>query len=300
MPALPAAPPPPEVIVALCTKYGDRVRLAELSKSPGLESPRDKPNLDDIVGTLEPDDPSIAEVLNDDSIPRNSRASVAMHIGYNEGAIEHWQSAGHKVAMANRSAGAFDQAGRDAAARKETAAATATTAAASEARAEAPPPAAATAVTTAAASAPTLVYNDKFLGKWVQDTMEADKLEAILKVQKQPWVVRQIALSIKLDMAFSIDDDGDMLYVSKTIGGTTKLKCVNGANVSLKVPGGMTMNLAVEWKDGHLVMYQENVSGGKINKATITQKYDAERDLIVSENDSVEGFYIRTFKRVRK
>ena len=35
-------------------------------------------------------------------------------------------------------------------------------------------------------------------------------------------------------------------------------------------------------------------------QATITQKYDAERDLIVSENDSVEGFYIRTFKRVRK
>ncbi len=46
------------------------------------------------------------------------------------------------------------------------------------------------------------------------------------------------------------------MQVSKTPLGDQKIKCVDGATVTLKVPGGVTMKLAVEWKDGHLVMYQ--------------------------------------------
>ena len=53
----------------------------------------------------------------------------------------------------------------------------------------------------------------------------------------------------------------------------------------------------MHWDDGALVMLQETTSGGKTTKATITQRYDAAQDRIISENDSVEGFYTRTFKR---
>ena len=40
-----------------------------------------------------------------------------------------------------------------------------------------------------AAAAP--VYNSAFLGRWVQECMEADRLEAILKTQGYGWAVRK-------------------------------------------------------------------------------------------------------------
>ena len=60
-----------------------------------------------------------------------------------------------------------------------------------------------------------LKYNQAFIGKWEQESMESSKLEAILKKQGFPWVVRSIALSTKLNMTFSVDDDGDLLYSSR-------------------------------------------------------------------------------------
>ena len=36
------------------------------------------------------------------------------------------------------------------------------------------------------------------------------------------------------------------------------------------------------------------------SESKITQRYDAVNDKIISENDSPEGFYTRTFKRVKK
>lgn len=45
-------------------------------------------------------------------------------------------------------------------------------------------------------------------------------------------------------------------------------------------------------------MVQVNTTGKKTTTATITQRYDPTRDRLICENDSIEGFYTRTFKRV--
>ena len=42
-----------------------------------------------------------------------------------------------------------------------------------------------------------------FLGKWEQSSMEAEKLEAILKAQGYGWPIRKIALGTRLNMSTS-------------------------------------------------------------------------------------------------
>ena len=70
--------------------------------------------------------------------------------------------------------------------------------------------------------------------------------------------MRKLALSTKLNMTFSIDDDGDLLYESKVpMQGTQRVKCINGNSLELKMIGGLVMKMTVEWKDGALAMYQE-------------------------------------------
>ena len=51
----------------------------------------------------------------------------------------------------------------------------------------------------------------------------------------------------------------------------------------------------------HLVLEQVTYCNGiESSRSTITKKYDRSTDLIISENKSVEGSYVRTFKRVLK
>ena len=62
---------------------------------------------------------------------------------------------------------------------------------------------------------------------------------------------------------------------------------------------GTRMQISVSWTDdGAIEMHQRTTRGKTTTEATITQRYDPTLDRIVSENDSVEGFYTRTFKRV--
>ena len=51
---------------------------------------------------------------------------------------------------------------------------------------------------------------------------------------------------------------------------------------------GTQMKMTVCWQDGAIVMNQETTRSGKTTTATITQRYNAETDRIVSENDSIE------------
>ena len=151
---------------------------------------------------------------------------------------------------------------------------------------------------SAVEAVPAAAYNEAFLGRWEQESMETAKLEEILKAQGYNWAIRKVALGAKLNMTFSVDDDGDLLYTSKVpVQGEQRLKCINGASLDVKLLG-TRMTMAVHWADGALVMSQRTVSGGKETCATITQRYDAARDRIISENESVEGFYTRTFRRV--
>jgi len=141
-------------------------------------------------------------------------------------------------------------------------------------------------------------YNAAFLGSWQQAGVEAEKLEAILKQQGYSWPIRKVALSTKMNMSFEIDDDGDMVYRSQVpIHGSLRIKCVDGAGIKLTLMG-THMVYRVRWVAGGILeMLQENTSGTKRTTSTIRQRYDAQRDCIVSENDSIEGFYTRTFKR---
>jgi hypothetical protein len=126
------------------------------------------------------------------------------------------------------------------------------------------------------------------------------QLEEILKVQGYGWPVRKVALSTRLNMKFTVDKDGDLFYSSKVpFQGETKLKCVDGASFEVRLLG-MTMAMSVQWDAGAIVMHQRTTSGGKTTEAFITQRYDPQLDRIISENDSVEGFYTRTFKRVER
>lgn len=143
--------------------------------------------------------------------------------------------------------------------------------------------------------------NKSFLGTWEQQSMEADKLEAILKIQGYSWPIRKVALSTKLNMTFEIDADGEtMVYSSKVpLQGEVRIKCVDGAGLEMSMMG-TKMSYHMKWVgEGDLEMLQENISGHKKTSATITQKYDAANDKLISENSSVEGFYTRTFKRVK-
>lgn len=146
------------------------------------------------------------------------------------------------------------------------------------------------------------------------------------------FAIRQVALSTKLNMSFVLDADGGMHYVSKLpMVGPLRIRAVDGACLELSMLG-TKMRYSVRWVGGvwahhlppqaaawseishapstHLVhatsryrtdaleMIQVNTTGKTTTTATITQRYDAARDRIVSENDSVEGFYMRTFRRV--
>jgi len=159
-------------------------------------------------------------------------------------------------------------------------------------------PAAAVESAATGATASPAGANKNFLGAWVQESMEAEKLEAILKIQGYSWPIRKVALSTKLNMQFEMDQDGDMLYLSTVpMAGQLRIKCVDGAGLDMTMMG-THMSYHMKWTAaGDLEMLQENTSGKNTTTSTITQKYDAVNDKIISENESKEGFYTRTFKR---
>jgi len=249
-------------------------------------------DVSELVNTLEHDDAEIVRTLSDPTIPKEHRVSVAAMVGYSEGvARRRWREARTRVVHIEETNNALSkllsmvrvrhkEAEDSAAAEAAKAAAEAAQKAAEEAAAK---------------------YNEAFLGKWEQESMEYDKLEAILKKQGFSWPVRKVALSTKLNMAFSVDQDGDMLYSSKVpVQGEQRLKCVDGASLEVKMLG-TRMVMVAGWDGDALVMEQTTYSGSKVaSTSKITQRYDAASDKMISENDSPEGFYTRTFKRVKK
>lgn len=262
-----------------------------------------------------PDCQEIIKVISNENLMLKQRATVAAMIGYSEGTVKQWQSAAKRVIRSEAAANAFRLAAEEAdvvpprpAAIENAGASTGTAppkpaappappAPPSAAAAPAPPEAPAAAQGTAASAS---TYNPKFLGKWLQESMEAEKLDAILKIQKYPWAIRKIACKTKLNMTFSIDADGDLLYSSKVpVQGEQRLKCIDGNSLELKLMGGVTMVMTAQWVDGALALHQETRTGQTTTTATITQRYDAKSDTIISENESIEGFYTRTFARAK-
>ena len=109
-------------------------------------------------------------------------------------------------------------------------------------------------------------------------------------------------------MTFTIDEEGDLLYTSVVPGqGKQQIKCVNGASLTVQAIGAKIV-LTMRWVPAvgavggsHLVLEQVTYCNGlESSRSTITKKYDRSTDLIISDNESVEGSYVRTFKRVLK
>jgi hypothetical protein len=142
-------------------------------------------------------------------------------------------------------------------------------------------------------------WNPRYIGNWVQESIEADKLDAILKVQGYNYPTRKIVTSVKLSMTFTRDSDGDLFLVMKDPTGSNRLKCIDGAKLVVKNMGATLINTA-QWEAGNLVVHLETHKGKTVTTAKITQRYDPDTDKIYSENDSIEGFYVRTFKRSKK
>ena len=169
-----------------------------------------------VMNTMETDSEVIVEVLNDTSLRHEQRLSIAMMLGYSEESVEltRWQTAIREVSLRRRALQMLSAASKSV-----------SSGLGADEPEEAKPK-----------------YNDAFIGKcrrlaqcleasprsadarllrlcasgiWEQESMESSKLEAILKKQGFPWVVRSIALSTKLNMAFSVDGDGDLLYSSR-------------------------------------------------------------------------------------
>eukprot|EP00900_Chrysochromulina_parva_P026250 jgi/Chrpa1/8259/Chrysochromulina_OHIO_Genome00015308-RA len=142
-------------------------------------------------------------------------------------------------------------------------------------------------------------WNPRYIGNWVQESIEADKLDAILKIQGYNYPTRKIVTSVKLSMTFTRDSDGDLFLVMKDPTGSNRLKCIDGAKLVVKNMGATLINTA-QWEAGNLVVNLETHKGKAVTTAKITQRYDPATDKIYSENDSIEGFYVRTFKRSKK
>ena len=142
-------------------------------------------------------------------------------------------------------------------------------------------------------------WNPRYIGNWVQESIEADKLDAILKIQGYNYPTRKIVTSVKLSMTFTRDSDGDLFLVMKDPTGSNRLKCIDGAKLVIKNMGATLINTA-QWEAGNLVVNLETHKGKTVTTAKITQRYDPATDKIYSENDSIEGFYVRTFKRSKK
>ena len=142
-------------------------------------------------------------------------------------------------------------------------------------------------------------WNPRYIGNWVQESIEADKLDAILKIQGYNYPTRKIVTSVKLSMTFTRDSDGDLFLVMKDPTGSNRLKCIDGAKLVVKNMGATLINTA-QWEAGNLVVHLETHKGKTVTTAKITQRYDPDTDKIYSENDSIEGFYVRTFKRSKK
>ena len=142
-------------------------------------------------------------------------------------------------------------------------------------------------------------WNPRYIGNWVQESIEADKLDAILKIQGYNYPTRKIVTSVKMAMTFTRDSDGDLFLVMKDPANTHRLKCIDGANLVTKNMG-VTLKITAQWEAGNLVVNLETHKGKTVTTAKITQRYDPATDKIYSENDSIEGFYVRTFKRTKK
>ena len=113
-----------------------------------------------------------------------------------------------------------------------------------------------------------------YLGEWTQESIEAEKLDAILKIQGYAWPVRKVVTSIRMTMRFEIDADGDVTFSSYVPGATTKFKCVDGAQFELSTLGARMVYDVHLSPDGALVMYlQTHRKGQPTTTATITQRY---------------------------
>lgn len=146
------------------------------------------------------------------------------------------------------------------------------------------------------AGSPYSYFHPKYIGSWVQESVEADKLDAILKVQGYPWTARRAVAGVKMSMRFSVDADGDLLFTSRVQTQTQTLKCTEGARLEAKALG-VRIVTTIHWREGDIVMELETHKGGSLTRATITQKYDAASDKIFSINDSMEGSYVRVLRR---
>ena len=113
-----------------------------------------------------------------------------------------------------------------------------------------------------------------YLGEWTQESIEAEKLDAILKIQGYAWPVRKVVTSIRMTMRFEIDVDGDVTFSSYVPGATTRFKCVDGARFEVSTLGARMEYDVHLSPDGALVMYlQTHRKGQPTTTATITQRY---------------------------
>lgn len=138
-----------------------------------------------------------------------------------------------------------------------------------------------------------------FLGQWNQVRIEADKLEAILKVQGYGWATRKLVVNVGLSMAFSLDADGKMLCSTKVMGQPAQVvKCVDGATLEADAFGAKLV-YKFHWEGDAIVLELKTYRGNTVNEATITHRYDVATGLIVVENRGVEGTYKRFLERTR-
>ena len=137
------------------------------------------------------------------------------------------------------------------------------------------------------------------VGDWTQETVEKDKLQQILMIQEQPWLIRTFATNVMMYLSIRIGEHGDIVYTCKTPLGTYSLGGNYGTRLNTKVLKIMTMDLVMaDCNKYRITLYQKNTYGKNASAATITLHYDAATDKIISNNFSAQGSYVRTFKRV--
>ena len=156
------------------------------------------------------------------------------------------------------------------------------------------------ATTTTDAQAAATAVRDALVGEWAQESVEGEKLEAILAEQGHHWAARKLMVAVRMGCAFSEDDDGALVFVSRVPGATSAVRCVDGACMEVAMLG-TRMVYVVRWVEGGQALAMELTThrkGHPPTTATITQRYDAATDRIHSHNESVEGSYVRTLRRV--
>jgi len=140
----------------------------------------------------------------------------------------------------------------------------------------------------------------KMLGQWTQSSVEAEKLNAILKLQGLPWLVREAVLRMSIEVLYQVDAEGELESITRLLHTITVKSTFADGSVSVtrmlgfKNVGSFSIRGKVLHTKG-VILYEASGSVMSENETTIW--HEEGEDEIVIRTVSREGAYDRRLRR---